>query len=74
MSFSSSGREIIIELRYQQKRIQSISMYGNCNYQILVVRVLNFHRDKKIVVREPGRDGNILRDHRQDGNDEVHWR
>ena len=32
------------------------------------------HRDKKIVRREPGRDGKILCDHsdRQDGNDEVH--
>ena len=27
---------------------------------------------KKIVRREPGRDGRILSDHRQDGNDEVH--
>ena len=26
----------------------------------------------KIVRREPGRDGKILSDHRQDGNDEVH--
>ena len=25
-----------------------------------------------IVRREPGRDGKILCDHRQDGNDEVH--
>ena len=32
----------------------------------------NLHRDKKIVRREPGRDGKILSDHRQDGNDEVH--
>ena len=31
--------------------------------------MLNLHRDKKIVRREPGRDG---KDHRQDGNDEVH--
>ena len=37
-----------------------------------VVKVLNLHRDKKIVRREPGRDGKILSDHRQDGNDEVH--
>ena len=29
------------------------------------------HRDKKIVRREPGRDGKILCDHRQGGNDEV---
>ena len=29
--------------------------------------MLNLHRDKKIVRREPGRDGKILRDHRQDG-------
>ena len=36
------------------------------------VRVLNLDRDKKIVRREPGRDGKILCDHRQDGNDEVH--
>ena len=36
------------------------------------VRVLNLHRDKKNVRREPGRDGKILCDHRQDGNDEVH--
>ena len=28
--------------------------------------------DKKIVRHEPGRDGKILSDHRQDGNDEVH--
>ena len=28
--------------------------------------------DKKIVRREPWRDGKILSDHRQDGNDEVH--
>ena len=27
---------------------------------------------KKIVRREPGGDGRILSDHRQDGNDEVH--
>ena len=33
--------------------------------------MLNLHRDKKIVRREPGRDGKILSDHRQDGNDEV---
>ena len=33
--------------------------------------MLNLHRDKKIVRREPGRDGKILCDHRQDGNDEV---
>ena len=32
--------------------------------------MLNLHRDKKIVRREPGRDGKILSDHRQDGNDE----
>ena len=34
--------------------------------------MLNLHRDKKIVRREPGRDGKILCDHRQDGKDEVH--
>ena len=34
--------------------------------------MLNLHRDKKIVRREPGRDGKILCDLRQDGNDEVH--
>ena len=34
--------------------------------------MLNLHRDKKIVRREPGRDGKILCDHRQDGNYEVH--
>ena len=34
--------------------------------------MLNLHRDKKIVRREPGRDGKILCDHRQDGNNEVH--
>ena len=34
--------------------------------------MLNLHRDKKIVRREPGRDGKTLCDHRQDGNDEVH--
>ena len=28
--------------------------------------MLNLHRDKKIVRREPGRDGKILCDHRQD--------
>ena len=33
--------------------------------------MLNLHRDKIIVRREPGRDGKILCDHRQDGNDEV---
>ena len=33
--------------------------------------MLNLHRDKKIVRREPGRDGKILCDHRQDGNDEA---
>ena len=33
--------------------------------------MLNLHRDKKIVRREPGRAGKILCDHRQDGNDEV---
>ena len=26
----------------------------------------------RLVTREPGRDGKILSDHRQDGNDEVH--
>ena len=31
--------------------------------------MLNLHRDKKIVRREPGRDGKILCDHRQDGSD-----
>ena len=34
--------------------------------------MLNLHRDKKIVRREPVRDGKILCDHGQDGNDEVH--
>ena len=34
--------------------------------------MLNLRRDKKNVRREPGRDGKILSDHRQDGNDEVH--
>ena len=34
--------------------------------------MLNLHRYKKIVRREPGRDGKIVCDHRQDGNDEVH--
>ena len=34
--------------------------------------MLNLHRDKKIVRREPRGDGKILSDHRQDGNDEVH--
>ena len=35
--------------------------------------MLNYlHRDKKIVRREPGRDGKILSDHRQDSNDELH--
>ena len=34
--------------------------------------MLNLHRDKNIVRREQGRDGKILCDHRQDGNDEVH--
>ena len=34
--------------------------------------MLNLHRDKTIVRREPGRDGKILCDHRQDGNDEIH--
>ena len=33
--------------------------------------MLNLHRDKKFVRREPGRDGKILCDHRQDGNDGV---
>ena len=33
--------------------------------------MLNLHRDKKIVRRELGRDGKILSDHRQDGNDEI---
>ena len=32
----------------------------------------NLHRDKKHVKRVSGRDGKILGDHRQDGNDEVH--
>ena len=27
---------------------------------------------RKIAMREPGRDGKILSDHRQDGNDEAH--
>ena len=30
------------------------------------------HSGDKIVRREPGRDGKILSDHRQDGNDEVY--
>ena len=34
--------------------------------------MLNLHRDKIIVRREPGRDRKIYSDHRQDGNDEVH--
>ena len=35
--------------------------------------MMNLHRDKKIARREPGRDGKILCDHRQDGNDKkVH--
>ena len=34
--------------------------------------MLSLHRDKKTVRREPGRDGKIFCDHRQDGNDEVH--
>ena len=41
--------------------------------------MLNLRRDKKIALkklqgvrREPGRDGKILSDHRQDGSDEVH--
>ena len=34
--------------------------------------MLNLHRDKKIVRREPARDGQILSNRRQDGNDEVH--
>ena len=33
--------------------------------------MLNLHRDKKILRREPGRDGKILSDHSQDRNDEV---
>ena len=33
--------------------------------------MLNLHRDKKVVGREPRRDGKILSDHSQDGNDEV---
>ena len=33
--------------------------------------MLDLHRDEKIARREPGRDGKILSDHRQDGNDEV---
>ena len=32
------------------------------------LRVLNLHREKKSFWREPGRDGEILCDHRQDGN------
>ena len=34
--------------------------------------MLNLHRDKKIVRREPGRDDKILGAHRQDGNVEAH--
>ena len=34
--------------------------------------MLNLNRDKKNVRREPGIDGRILSDHRQDGNDEIH--
>ena len=30
--------------------------------------MLNLHRDKKSKGELPGRDGNILGDHRQDGN------
>ena len=40
--------------------------------QPIVVRLVNLHRGKKFLTREPGRDGKILGDHRQDGNDEVH--
>ena len=34
--------------------------------------MLKLHRDTKFVRREPGRDGKILSDHRQDGNVEAH--
>ena len=34
--------------------------------------MLNLHCDKKNVRRKPARDGKILCDHRQEGNDEVH--
>ena len=34
--------------------------------------MLNLHRDKKTVRRDPERDGKIFSDHRQDGDDEVH--
>ena len=34
--------------------------------------MLNLLRDKKIVRREQGREGNILSDHGQDGNVEAH--
>ena len=47
-------------------------MVFNVKTTTTTTRVLNLHRDKKIVRREPGRDGKILCDHRQDGNDEVH--
>ena len=30
--------------------------------------MLNLHRDKKLIMRETGRDGRILSDHRQDSN------
>ena len=36
-------------------------------YEEGMLKVLNLHRDKKIVRRKPGRDENILRDHKQDG-------
>ena len=39
------------------------------NHWLMKVRVLNLHRDKNSESRrEPGRDGKILRDHRQDGS------
>ena len=35
--------------------------------------MLNLHRDKNVIRREPGRDGKILSDPRQDGNVEAGW-
>ena len=39
------------------------------NHWLMKARVLNLHGDKNSESRrEPGRDGKILRDHRQDGS------
>ena len=54
------GRELFVSYSLGQPSLVSCAI--NSRYR----------KKKKKVRREPGRDGKILCDHRQDGNDEVH--